>query len=406
MAGTRSSVIQKKQVERERIRKFPSSSTLKTIIVSSAHAMHDTYSGFIAPLLPFLIDRLSLLKAEAGLFVLVYQGVSILQPIIGHIGDRKDLRKFALVAPAVTAVFLSLLGTAPTFPVALLYCLIAGISSSTLHAILPALVSGLSGENVGKGMSIWMVGGELGVMLGPIFVTAIITTFSIEATPWLMLGGIFISFALSYLLKDFTYQKSSAKQQAKIPVKDLMAILLPLAGISAMRSILRSSSILYLPVFLIEEGSSVWFAGISLSIVQGIGLIGTILGGFLSDRLGNRITMILSLSLSALSMLAFSSSHGIIQIAFMSILSISTLMMMPVGMAIVQRSFPENRSLANGLYLALLFGINAIAGVVTGFMYDQIGGQQTFYWSGWAAFLGIPLIFLLPREEKLRNNNH
>ena len=37
--------------------------TLKTLVVSSAHVMHDTYAGFIAPLLPYLIERLSLLKS-------------------------------------------------------------------------------------------------------------------------------------------------------------------------------------------------------------------------------------------------------------------------------------------------------------------------------------------------------
>ena len=388
----------------KRIIHIPSSSTLRAIIISSAHATHDIYSGFIAPLLPFLIERLSLLKAEAGLFILVYQGVSVLQPVIGYISDRINLRKYALVAPAVTAVFISLLGTAPTLSVALLYCLIAGISSATLHAILPALVSGLSGDNVGKGMSIWMVGGQLGIMLGPILITAVVATFSMQATPWLMLGGIIVSVVLSFLLKDLPYYNSSAKQGAKIPVKNLAAILLPMAGIVAMRSLLRTSSQLYLPVFLIENGASIWFAGISLSIVQGIGIIGTILGGFLSDRVGYRITMILSLTLSALAMLAFSTSHGFAQIAFLSILSLSSLMVLPIAIAVVHRSFPENRSLANGLYLALLFAINAVAGVVTGFMYDQIGGQQTFFWSGWIAFLGIPFIFLLPREEKLRDN--
>ena len=404
MTRTQSSYVPKTRDKGKRIIHIPPSSTLRTIIISSAHMTHDTYSGFIAPLLPFLIKRLSLLKAEAGLFILVYQGVSVLQPVIGHIGDRINLRKYALVAPAVTAVFISLLGTAPTFSVALLYCLIAGISSATLHAILPALVSGLSGDNVGKGMSIWMVGGQLGIMLGPILITAVVATFSMQATPWLMLGGIIVSVVLSFLLKDLPYYNSSAKQGAKIPVKNLAAILLPMAGIVAMRSLLRTSSQLYLPVFLIENGASIWFAGISLSIVQGIGIIGTILGGFLSDRVGYRITMILSLTLSALAMLAFSTSHGFAQIAFLSILSLSSLMVLPIAIAVVHRSFPENRSLANGLYLALLFAINAVAGVVTGFMYDQIGGQQTFFWSGWIAFLGIPFIFLLPREEKLRDN--
>ena len=385
------------------IKNNSSSSTLKAIFVSSAHAMHDTYSGFIAPLLPFLIERLSLLKAEAGLFILVYQGVSILQPVIGHIGDRTNLRKYALIAPAVTAIFISLLGTAPSFSIALLYCFIAGVSSATMHATLPALVSGLSGKNIGKGMSIWMVGGELGAMIGPILITAVVAIFSMQATPWLMLGGIIFSLVISFLLKDLPYYSSPAKQQSKIPAKDLLKILLPMAAIATSRAFLRTSSQLYLPVFLIENGASVWFAGISLSFVQGAGIIGTILGGSINDRLGYRITMIISLTLSATAMLVFSTSQGYLQLAFLGILSIASLMVLPVGMAIMQRSFPENRSLANGSYLAMFFAINALAGVATGYMYDQIGGQQTFFWSGWFAFSGIPFIFFLPREKKIHN---
>ena len=135
--------------------------------------------------------------------------------------------------------------------------------------------------------------------------------------------------------------------------------------------------------------------------MQGVGIIGTILGGYLNDRLGHKITMIISLTLSALAMLAFSTSQGYLQLAFLGTLGISSLMVLPVGMAIMQRSFPENRSLANGSYLALIFAINALAGVVTGYMYDLIGGQQTFFWSGWIAFLGIPFVFMLPKEKKV-----
>jgi len=381
--------------------KKPSSRTLKTIIISSAHGMHDTYSSFIAPLLPFLIDRLSLSKAEAGLFVLVYQGVSILQPIIGHIGDRTNLRKFALFAPAVTGIFLSLLGTAPSLSTALIYCLIGGISSATLHATLPALVASLSGKNIGRGMSIWMIGGELGVMLGPLLVTAVISTFSIEATPWLMVGGILSSIALSYYLKDLPSHNGTEKRKSKIPFRDLAAILLPMAGIAVVRSPLRATSIIYMPVFLLENGASLWSAGIIFSLAQGIGMIGTISGGPLSDRIGYRVTMILAMIISSLSMIAFTLTQGIIQIIFLCLQSIATLVVLPIGLAVVQRSFPENRSLANGIYLALMFAINALAGVATGFMYDQIGGQQTFFWSGVLAMFGAAIVLFLPREENL-----
>ncbi|MCD6355900.1 MAG: MFS transporter [Anaerolineaceae bacterium] len=386
--------------ENKRFIKWVSSPTMKAIVVSIAHGTHDTYAGFIAPLLPSLIERLSLLKAEAGMFILVYQGVSILQPIIGRIGDRTNLRKYALLAPAVTGIFLSLLGPVQSYQTALLYCLISGISSATMHSILPALVSSFSNKNVGKRMSIWMIGGEIGIMLGPILVTAVITTSSINSIPWLMIGGILVSAILSLVLKDMPSHNRAIKRKEKIPFKRLAAIMLPIASISILRSPLRTSSQLYMPVFLLENGASAWFAGISLSIIQGIGLVGSIIGGYLTDQIGHRITLILSITISALAMTAASLTQGVIQIVFFSILSIAALMMLPVGMTLIQRNFPNNRSFANGVYLATLFAINALAGVVTGYIYDQIGGQKTFLFSGILTLAGIPFVFLLPNKPQ------
>ena len=378
--------------------------TLKSIVVSSAHGIHDMYSGFASPLLPFLIDRLSLLKAEAGVFLLVFQGVSILQPIIGHLGDRVNLRKYALAAPAVTAIFLSLLGVAPTYWSAILFSLIAGISSSTLHAILPALISSFSGEQVGKGMSILIFGGELGVLIGPLVITAVNTFFSLEATPWLMVIGILYSIVLSVVLKDLPYHNQTSKNGAPIPVHELAAILIPITLITFLRSPARTASMLYLPVFLQENGMSVWFSGLVLSLMQGVGLIGTITGGILSDKLGFRISMIISLIFSVIAMVAASLTSGIWQVVFFCILNVTLLMILPAGMALIQRSFPQNRSLANGLYLAIMFGSNAISSVFTGFMYDRIGGQPTFFWSGMIIILAIPFVFLLP--DKVQQPAH
>ena len=379
----------------------PSRHTLKSIVVSSAHAVHDMYSGFSSPLLPFLIERLSLLKAEAGVFILVYQGISILQPLIGYIGDRTNLRKYALIAPAVTGIFMSLVGIAPTYWMVILFFLIAGISSSTLHATLPALVSSFSGKRVGKGMSIWMIGGELGVMVGPLIITAVITQFSINATPWLMVIGISYSIVLSIVLKDLPYHNQKTTRRKSIPAHELAAILLPIAAIMIIRSPVRTASMLYLPVFLQENGASVLFSGIVLSLMQGVGLIGTIGGGLLSDKIGYRISIVISLGFSSVMMVAASLTSGILQVIFFCLLNISILMIHPIGMALIQRNFPENRSLANGLYLAILFGINALSSVFTGYMYDTIGGQPTFFWSGVILLLAIPLIFLLPKAGSI-----
>ncbi len=377
---------------------------LKTAIVSSAHMIHDTYSGFISPLLPFLIENLSLLKVEASLFTFFYQGISILQPLIGHWADRVDLRKFAFLGPAITGIFISLLGITPNLQTGLIFCLLAGISSSTMHAILPAMVGSYAGKKIGKGMSVWMLGGDLGMMLGPILITAVVAMSSTKNTPWLMIGGIVMSILLFVFLKDEPFEISNNGKGSAIPVRDLLKIMLPMAGIILMRSVMRASLSIYLSVYMLEKGSGVWLAGTALSIMQGFGAAGIIMGGLAKDHYGYKPVMLISVISSVIGMMLFIYSDGVLQIVALAILGISTMMILPVGMATVQENFPENRSLANGIYLALLFAVNASTGILTGFLYDQFNGFTTFLIGGLLAILSIPFIYMLPNYEKSHVN--
>ena len=334
------------------------------------------------------------------MFMFLYQGTSVFQPLIGNLGDKTNLRKYALIMPALTGIALSLLGTAPTYYFALMLCLIAGFSSASLHSILPALVGRLSGKHVGKGISFWIVGGEIGIMLGPILIATVISLFTIKATPWLMIPGIAVSLVLSILLRNMPHHNVNANVKDKLPIKKLLTILLPIAGVMFMRSPLRASSEMYLPVYLIEKGVNKFLAGSSVSMLLGFGVLGTIAGGYLKDKYGYKKVIIGSVSIASVFMVIFSLVSGFFQVVSLAIVGTTSMMILPVGLAFVQESFPNNRSLANGSYLAITFGLNAIAGVVTGFMYDKIGGNNTFLASGLISFLGIPFIFLLPKENK------
>lgn len=373
--------------------------TREAVTISIAHAMHDTYAGFIAPLLPLLIARLSLLKVEAGLFSFFYQGTSVLQPFIGHTADRKNLRKLALLGPAVTGIMLSLLGVAPNFFTGLLLSMIAGISSAFMHAVLPPLVTSFSGKEIGKGMSIWLVGGEIGILLGPILITSIVSLFSINATPWLMIGGIIVTILLNILLKDIPgINGHDSSAISSVPRRELVLLMLPIGALVLMRSFLRASAEVFLPVYLTESGASLIFVGASTSILFGSGIIGTILGGTLNDRVGHRTVLAFSILFSTISMLLFIHSDSFLQILSLALLGFSSIMMLPVGMALAQASFPYNRSLANGTYLALFFAVNAIASVITGFMYDQLGGYQTFLIGALINLFGLIFVLFLPQK--------
>jgi len=91
--------------------------TGRVLTISAGHAVHDTYTAFLPSLLPVFIANLSLSMTEAGLLTVFMQGPSLLQPFIGHLADRVSLRTFVILAPAVTAAMMSLLGVAPDYAV-------------------------------------------------------------------------------------------------------------------------------------------------------------------------------------------------------------------------------------------------------------------------------------------------
>ena len=66
--------------------------TERVVTLAVAHGAHDTYFSFLPPLLPLLIQKLSLTNAEAGLLTVFWQGPALLQPFIGHLADRVNLR--------------------------------------------------------------------------------------------------------------------------------------------------------------------------------------------------------------------------------------------------------------------------------------------------------------------------
>jgi MFS family permease len=70
-----------------------------------------------------------------------------------------------------------------------------------------------------------------------------------------------------------------------------------------------------------------------------------------------------------------------------------------VVMALVQESCPDNRALANGIYLALAFVTESGSAVVVGLLGDLLGLRSAFTISAAVLLLGLPFISLLPGRK-------
>ena len=373
----------------------------RVLTIAGGHAAHDTYTAFLAPLLPVFILSFGLSKTEAGLLAVFLQLPWLLQPVFGHLADVSRAELFVIAAPGVSAIAMCLLGIAPGYAVLVGLLLVAGVSSAGFHAVGPALVSRLSGSSLGRGMGIWMVGGELGRTLGPVIAVTAVEILTAERMPWLMVGGIAISVALFTKLRDG--HPPLAADPPRLPWRELLRsmrpLLLPLTGIMFLRAFLVAALNLYLPIYLSERGASLWLAGSALTVLEAAGVAGALAGGTISDRIGRRLTLALSLAATPLLTFVFLGASGWVQIVLLVLLGLTGLSVTPVIMALVQESFPGNRALANSVYMMLSFVIRSLAVVSLGALGDAVGLGTGYAVSAGLALLGLPLVRYLPRRR-------
>ncbi|MBA4400237.1 MAG: MFS transporter, partial [Anaerolinea sp.] len=156
----------------------------------------------------------------------------------------------------------------------------------------------------------------------------------------------------------------------------------------------------FLPTFLTEQGADLMMAGVSLSVMQAAGVAGAFLGGSLSDRLGRRPVLIAGMTLSAITLFAFTSLEGWVLFPLLLALGFCLLSITPIIMAIVQESFPDSRALANGVYMAVNFVSSSIVAVLIGAIGDLSSLRTAYYVSAALALASLPFILSLPRVKK------
>ncbi|MCG6961897.1 MAG: MFS transporter [Acidobacteria bacterium] len=377
--------------------------TAAVAVVGSAHLVHDTYTAFLPPLIPELMRRLALSRAEAGSLTVFLQAPSLLQPLIGHLGDRRDLRWLVAAAPGLTALAMAWLPLAPGFPAAAALLLVAGLSSAALHALAPPIAGRMSGPALGRGMGFWMVGGELGRAVGPAVIVSGISLFGSRSSPWLALGGVLASIILFFRARRWPRVEEEEDRRGlglAEGLRRLAPLLGPLAGLVFFRAFLLAAVTTYLPLFLRERGAGLWLSGAALTILEAAGVLGALLGGSVSDRVGRRRILAGSLAGASVLLVALSEFSGAARLAVLPALGFVALAATPVVMAVSQEVDPSRRSLANGVYMALSFTIRSLVVVAVGALADRFGMGPTYLGCAAAGLCGIPFALLLPRPPR------
>ena len=373
--------------------------TGQVLTVAGAHFVHDTYSAFLAPLLPLIQDKLGVGYTLAGSLAIFMQLPSLLNPFIGYLADRANLRWFIILAPAVTGTLMSCMGLAPSYLALVFLLLAAGVSIACFHAPAPAMIAKVSGPRVGKGMSVFMASGELGRTLGPVVAVAGVGWFGLDGMWRLAFVGWGVSIILYFRLRNIKDMRRTASAQATLVEFQAVGrqIFPPLTLIMIGRVLLQVSLTLYLPLFVSDElGLSLWLAAASLTILEAAGVVGALTSGTISDKYGRSRVLLVVLILAPLLLLAFVYGPSWLAVPLLIALGFTALSPQPVFLALVQDKFPDNRALGNGTFLALNFLIRAAGIWVVGVLADQFGLTTAFVISAVVALISVPALKFLP----------
>ena len=379
----------------------------RILLISGGHFVHDTFSAFISPLLPLLIDKLGLTLALAGSLSVFTQVPSLLSVFIGYLADRVSVRYMVIFAPAVTATLATLIGFMPTYGTATVLLLAVGISVMAFHAPAPAMIAHISGNKVGRGMSFFMAGGELGRTVGPLLVGFGVAHWGMEGLWRLMFFG-WIATAILYVrLRDVSAKRSPQKGKPSPIFKKFARVFAPLFGVMVFRNLTVSSLSVFLVVFLVDvRGYDLTWATSGLALYELAGVGGALAGGTLSDRFGRRQMIAIAVVLSAIFMILFVNTEGFLLAPVLLLLGFTSLSVTPVVQALVQDQLPDNRATASGMFILYAFIIRAINVMIAGILGDWVGLETAFIIVTALSLLSLPIIGLLPASPKPKIEAH
>ena len=374
------------------------------LTVSFGHMIHDVYSSFLAPLIPLLVEKLGIPLSMAGMLDTVRNSPSLFNPLFGLLADRIRVKYLVIVMPAVTTVIMSLIGTAPTYAVAVIMIFIMGVSSVLFHIPSPVIIKDLSGDKIGMGMSFYMLGGELSRSLGPLIITGAITIWGLEGTWRLIPFGIGASLVLFYILRNYDTEVHNAEaRDREKPVRSrsgLIPLFSSIGGFLFFIMAMKMSLTLYLPAYLVHRGETLISASLLLSILQFSGAVGTLFAGSISDKVGRKTILYISAGACPVLMWMFLVSDEVFRIPILAALGFFLFAYGPVLLAVVQGTDHDAPSFVNGVYMTVTFLIRGLIVFLVGHYIGQIGYEIIYRIAAVLAIGALPFVYFIPEDKK------
>lgn len=380
------------------------------VAIGVCHLINDTMQAVIPAMFPLLERDLGLTFTQLGMITFVLNiFASLLQPAVGYMTDKKPFPYALPIGMVSSFVGLSLLIVVDQYWLILMSVIFLGIGSAIFHPEGSRVSFMAAGNKRGLAQSIYQVGGNTGQALAPLLSAFIILPFGMNGVSLVL---IFTAIGIFMLTKIAAWYKRQLEAEKLSKVKKVLVSSLPklskkqvgialslLLIIIFARSFYVTNITSFYVFYLIEQyGIKVEFGQLLIFLFMAFGVVGTFFGGPLSDRIGRKNAILISV----VGPIPLCLSLPYLPIAFVAVflIAIGVLIMISFTVTVVyaQELVPSKIGTMAGLTVGVAFGMGAIGSVAIGSFMDQFGIRPTMI-----AISILPLLllvaFLLPKDK-------
>ncbi len=397
---------------------FRSTATEKTAFnvlaaISFCHLVNDMLSSVLPAIYPMLKSSFQLDFAQVGLITLTYQmTASLLQPLVGLYTDQKPKPYSLSAGMGVSLIGVLVLAMARTFGGILAGAALVGIGSSVFHPESSRVARMASGGQHGLAQSLFQVGGNAGLALGPLLVAFIVLPRGQSSVAWFSLsalvGMILLANVGSWAKERISkIKKSRGAQSVHHPGLSTKRVVFSIAVLMALlfsKYFYLASLQSYYTFYLIGKFQvSVRSAQIHLFVFLGAVAIGTIVGGPVGDRIGRKYVIWWSI----LGVLPFTLLLPYASLVWTDVLSVVIgLVLASAFSAIVvyaQELVPGRVGMISGMCFGFAFGVAGLGAALLGELADATSIAHVYRVCSYLPAMGLLAAFLpnMERAERL-----
>ncbi|MEW6138179.1 MAG: MFS transporter [Thermodesulfobacteriota bacterium] len=348
------------------------------LVLSFGHFATDICQSALPAILPFLKAKLLLSYAMAGVIMLASNVTSsVIQPLFGYLSDRKEK---AILLPAgcfCAGLGLSLLSIPNQYEVVLLLVIVSGLGIASYHPEGFKTARSFTGNKMATGLAVFTVGGNLGLAVGPLVATFILTVFGLSYLPLMLLFSLTFLLLLAFTWRSVAHARpatdSGATSRTRIPKTAYLPVGLIVATV-VMRSWTHFGLMAYLPFYYIDyEQGDPLYAGTLVSVFLVGGAVGTVVGSPLADRWGYKRFLVMSMVLTTVLLPLILVTHGFMLFVTLGVVGMALISSFTVTMVMAQELLPNNLGVASGLMAGFAIGTGGIGVTLLGVIADHFG---------------------------------